>query len=273
MNCYASLATLKAQMHGMTATDNDTVLLGYLEEASREIDDWCGRHFYVQVATRYYDPPSGLSSWWLQDDVLAVTTLKVDNDDDGTYELTLSSATDYRLRPYNDFPKALVDLRSDSTVLTTFPSYVQAIELAGKFGYVEELENTGATTSEALDATETEITVTGSLAKLSPGQTYLIGTEQVYHELPIASPITARRAVNGTTAGTPDTGAVIYRYRYPRPVEQACVMHALRLFKRRESAYANVVASTDVGTYSIFRGIDPDIAKMLNRYRRLPVVA
>lgn len=272
MNCYASLATLKAQMHGMTSTDNDSVLLGYLEEASREIDDWCGRHFYVHNATRYYDPP-GESSWWLHDDVLSITTLKVDRDADGTYALSLTAADDYRLLPYNDTPKVRVDLRGDSSNLTVFPTTVQALEVVGKFGYWEETQATGNTVAApGVDADDTALPVSG-VTNLSPGQTYLLGSEQVYHESGTASPITVRRGVNGTTAAAHAAAVAIYRYRYPRPIEQATIMNALRLFKRRESAYANVVASTDVGTYSIFKGIDPDIAKMLSRYRRLPVVA
>ena len=47
-NSYGNLATLKTQL-GISGTTNDTSLLQSLEMASRSIDTFCGRYFYITL--------------------------------------------------------------------------------------------------------------------------------------------------------------------------------------------------------------------------------
>ena len=46
-NSYGNLATLKTMMD-ISGTGNDTELLQSLEMASRRIDAFCRRHFYIK---------------------------------------------------------------------------------------------------------------------------------------------------------------------------------------------------------------------------------
>ncbi len=56
MNAYADLTTLKSEPYlNISGTDNDTILRKELETVSREIDEYCRRHFYCVDATKYYD--------------------------------------------------------------------------------------------------------------------------------------------------------------------------------------------------------------------------
>lgn len=273
MNLYASLAEVKATMNQMSNTDNDAVLLSFIEAASRGIDDWTGRIFYVLNATRDYTPPVGERAWWLPDELISITSLGADSDADGTFELALTAADDYRLYPLNETPKMRLDLRLDAVNLASFPSSEGGLRLAGKFGYAETLEDTGVELGAGVLAAATSFTLSGVLAKVSPGTTYLIDDEQVYHEAGTSSPITVVRGVNGTTAAAHDADATLYRYRYPAQIRQATIMQSLKQFTRRESNYANVVASTEVGTYAIYRGLDPDVIAALDPFRRLPRIA
>lgn len=273
MNLYASLAEVKATMNQMSNTDNDAVLLSFIEAASRGIDDWCGRIFHTLQATRDYTPPVGERAWWLPDELISITSLGADADADGTFELTLTAADDYRLYPLNETPKLRLDLRLDAVNLASFPSSEGGLRLAGKFGYSETLEATGVTLTAGETDADTSFALTGALTKVSPGHTYLIDAEQVYHESGTSSPITVVRGVNGTTAATHNASTPLYRYRYPAQIRQAAIMQSLKQFTRRESNYANVVASTEVGTYAIYRGLDPDVIAALDPFRRMPRIA
>lgn len=98
-NGYTTLADLKAHL-GDTRSDADAQLEAAIESASREIDGYCRRRFYVDTlgSTRVYRPVS--STELFIDDASAVTAVKTDEGDDGTYETTWS-ASDYVLGPFN----------------------------------------------------------------------------------------------------------------------------------------------------------------------------
>lgn len=99
-NGYATLAGLRARLGitGVSDTNDDAVLEAVIESVSRAIDDFTGRRFYAATQTRYYTARK--SRRLLVDDLLSITTIKTDDDADGTYETTWA-ATDYHLAPYN----------------------------------------------------------------------------------------------------------------------------------------------------------------------------
>src|SRR5581483_11636226 len=78
----------------LDATDQ-TDVLRVLEAASRRVDDHCRRTFYAEVATRHFDGNG--CSLLLLPDLLGATSVKLDEDMDRTFELTLAAATDYFL--------------------------------------------------------------------------------------------------------------------------------------------------------------------------------
>lgn len=96
-NGYTTLANVKAALR-LTDSVDDALLEQAVEGSSRRIDGYCGRFFYQKTATISlfaYDP-------WNQPvgDLVSVTTLKTDENADGTYETTWA-ATDYLLEPTN----------------------------------------------------------------------------------------------------------------------------------------------------------------------------
>jgi hypothetical protein len=100
-NGYATLAQLKARMAGITTTD-DTLLEEAIQSASREIDKYCGRRFYLDsvVSARVYRT----TDYCLAEvDDFATSSgliIKTDTNADGTYATTWAS-TDYELLPLN----------------------------------------------------------------------------------------------------------------------------------------------------------------------------
>lgn len=109
-----------------------------IEAASRWIDEKTNTRFYTPVAddTRYYTARLW-SMLYLDDDLVSITTLKTDDDDDGTYETTWTTS-DYNLLPTNaaadSKPYRAIQLDRNSSL--SFPTYVQqGVQIVGRFGY------------------------------------------------------------------------------------------------------------------------------------------
>jgi hypothetical protein len=91
---YCSIEELKSRL-AIPDTGDDFELQLAAESASREIDQICGRYFWQAADTRVYMPDSIYRQ--TTDDIVSVTSLKVDFDGDGTYETTWTQNVDYRL--------------------------------------------------------------------------------------------------------------------------------------------------------------------------------
>jgi hypothetical protein len=97
-NEYTTLALLKAHLGGITDTDRDTLLNAVIEAASRSIDDYCGRRFYLDAsATARTFHPAGRLYYdeLLVDDIGDTTGLTVEtgNAADGWTAVTTSVET------------------------------------------------------------------------------------------------------------------------------------------------------------------------------------
>jgi hypothetical protein len=267
---YASLAQAKAQ-YSITASTDDAVLLQLLEAVSRGIDKHCGRKFYPNTETRYYNDGAldfaDTQRLWV-DDLLSVISVKFDNDRDGVYENTLA-ATDYLLWPYNAYPKRAVELDENGTY-SLWPDGRKAIEIAGVWGYGDELraapyDNASATGTVA-DTTTTSMVVSNG-ANLSAGQTIKIENELMYLTSVIVNTLTVVRGVNGTTAAA-HAAAAISITAYPQPIVLACLMQVGRLYRRRDSSFATAISNPITGSYDLYKGLDPDVQQALSGYMR-----
>lgn len=225
MNNYARLHETKRDVPGVGATPSGTLDPEYMtmiEAVSREIEGpkYCNRKFHTTTETRYFDG-NGCNQLYFQDysDLLSVTTLKVDEDGDGVYETTLTANTDYWLWPDNRTPKRRLDLNPESSTLGVFPAGRRRIQLVGKFGYSDLTESAG-TLGEALDASETEITMTTGHT-VYPGDTMIVGSEEMYVSAVSVNTLTVTRGINGTTAASADTAAAVSIRRYPADIEEA----------------------------------------------------
>ena len=100
---YADLDTLKSTaVLNLTGSAFDSRLLALLEDVSRWIDAHCNRHFYVLTASRRFDGDGGTQLGI--PDLISVTTLASDEDQDRVFETTWSSS-DYLLYPLNAEPQ------------------------------------------------------------------------------------------------------------------------------------------------------------------------
>jgi hypothetical protein len=138
---YATLAEAKARLGIPTSdTDDDTKLEAMLEGISRVIDWRCRRRFYTTESdeTRYFTAEFSDRLW--PGDLLSITTLKTDDDADGTYETTWTADTDYYLEPYNaaldEQPYTKISVAPLTSANYAFPTgLAKGVQIVGKWGY------------------------------------------------------------------------------------------------------------------------------------------
>lgn len=264
---YISRDELKLNFRD-TATADDTVYRRVLQDVSELIDQEMNRTFRTYLATmvftakhsQHLDMPPGF-------DLLSITTLKTDEDDDYDYDNTWAT-TDYVLEPYNA-PNLRIPYDRISTKPNgaySFPKNDQGVQIVGKWGYFEELETFAADLNEALDASETGVDVQAG-TNYDVLDTILIESEQMYVTGIASNTLTVVRGVNGTTAAAHSTGLDIKRYRYPGPIVEACGLQAARIFQRTKTPLG-VQGSAEVGFVRVSR-LDWDVVKMLESYRLL----
>lgn len=262
---YLSRDNLKLHI-GDTATTDDAIYRRVLESTTELIDNFTNRTFRTYTGTRIYTPK--YSDRLDIDDLLAVTTLKTDEDDAYTYGTTWAT-TDYALYPFN----ASVDRRPYTRILTkpngtqSFRLADQSVQVIGSWGFWQSLETSASTLNEVLDATETGVDVTAG-TDFDVLDTIIIDSEQMYITAIATNTLTVVRGVNGTTAATHSSGATIQRYIYPGPVVEACGMQAARVFNRRHMPFG-VLGTPDVGYVRLKQELDPDVQLMLTDYRKL----
>lgn len=231
---YASVAEFADYLRDNGSSDLGETLhpewLVHLEGASRRIDAYCGRSrfgsgFGPRVGTNRYDYPG----WTLNlgDDLLSLGTVT-------TYEsvggsgTTLTDETDFLKEPYEPAPYRALRIHGDSSA--TWGGGDRGNEVFGTWGYSNETLSAG--TVALASSTATAGTMTAGSA--SPGQTLLVGSEQVYVTASAGgTALTVVRGVNGTTAAAGTAAASVYRY--PREVTQACLQIALRRWKSRDA--------------------------------------
>jgi hypothetical protein len=133
MNDYATLAELKGKLD-ITDTNDDSELQSILAAVSRVIDEIAGRFFYRETQTRYYSAESG--DYLQVDDLVSVTTLSTDENDDRVYERTWVAA-DYDLWPYNAalHSKPYNEIQVAPTGSYSFPTGAKSISLTAVFGW------------------------------------------------------------------------------------------------------------------------------------------
>ena len=267
MNLYCDLATFKARL-GITSAADDAMLLTLLHNVSRAIDAYAGRAFSVQTETRYFD--GSASPLFFDRDLIAVTTFKSDDNNDGAWEPTWP-ASDYELLPYNAPHKTAIAVTTWGTRGNFLPAQQKAIELAGRWGYEETYDASGATINEGGTFSASDATLTVSNGALfKTGQTIKLDSEQLYVSAISTNDLTVTRAVNGTTAATHADGTAISIYRYPQSIVEACIIAASQHWSRRAAGF--VISSGD-GQAAPLAELDATARGLLLPYRRLHVSA
>lgn len=272
MNTYGTLAQVKADLV-ITGTSEDSNLLRYLESASRAIDRYCARWFYVQSAARFQTAVEvGRKRQILLDaDLLSVSAFAADTENDGTYDgESWVESTDYWLTPYNGWPKLTVEE-------TGFGNYFLALtdrlyKLTGQWGYGDGESATPYTasglTGTVASAGGTTITASADASTtIYAGHTLLIGSEQVYVTAVSGTSITVKRGMNGTTA-TSHSAVAMNIYRYPADVQQFAVWMAGSEFKDRGKGEMSQERMGDYFYTRMVNGVDKKLLRVLGPYRR-----
>ena len=248
---YATIADLKGVL-GITSTTDDTVMRKELEAASRSIDNYCNRYFNTKSAVVYFN---GDRTLWLPD-LLSITTIKTDEDGDGTFENTLAT-TDYIEYGHgiedalNVYPRTRLEISHDSDYGSFASSVKKGVRIEGVFGYGDGISATPYVVDTTLTAaisstTATTCTVT-AVTNLSAGNTILIDSEQMYIYSISTLTLTVERGVNGTTAATHSNSVSLYIYQYPSDIRQACIALGVALYQNRAK---QGIQSEHIGDYS-----------------------
>ena len=271
-NSYGNLATLKTQL-GITGTTGDSKLLQSLEMASRSIDVYCSRYFYITSETKQYRGQG--NRLFFNEDLLSVTTFTTLKDDRSTDKTW--ATTDYELFPLGDtvYPKEYIEL-ADNTTAGSFASGIKrGVQIAGMFGYGNGTSSTpylSATTTNdgSFGASDTDFTATAG-ANLNIGETILIDSEQMYITNISSNTITIQRGMNGPTGASHSTGATVNVYKYPQEVENACYLQAGRIYRRWDTSYATTLGAPDMSPFEVSTNLDGDVQRLLMKFKHLRV--
>ena len=266
---YLGLGHLKPYLND-TTTRSEAEYLRALEGVSQQIDDWLDRTFQPYTATLYYtaDSPHCL----MVDDLLSVTSIKLDLSADRTYATTMTS-TNYELAPYNavqaEQPYTIVETRPSGQY--DFPTVSRGVQVVASWGYWDRRRTMPVTlsTSSGVSASDTAMVLNAASTAIQAGHTLLIDSERVYVTAVSSATVSIDRAQHGTTASTHSTGTAIQRYEYPSPIVEACRIQATRLYKRRDAPFGSFAGPTDVteNVVEVSR-LDPDVEQLLQTYHR-----
>jgi len=151
----------------------------------------------------------------------------------------------------------------------------KAIQIVGTFGYgndwPSDYTKSSGTVISADITSSTATTLTVSTANLiKTGNTIRINSEQIFvYQTPVGLTVPIIRGVNGTSAATATTGTAISVYQYPPTIRKAVLIYAMRIWKRRESAFQNQVGNPELGTVTVWKGNDPDYDKAVLKYKKV----
>lgn len=70
----------------------------------------------------------------------------------------------------------------------------------------------------------------------------------------------------GIKKGVKITATWGYAPTVPEPIRRVSIIQVCRWFKRRESAYSDVIGTTEMGMLIMYKGLDPDINLILKPY-------
>ena len=276
---YARLPDVRNEVNGNGSTSQDGDILRAIAAASDFARELTGRIFHTEVATALFHGNGKeclrLGSYaaepW-RNSLVSVTTLKVDDNNDGVFELTLTEDTDYWLGTDNpgtgDRPAESIEIvtgRNTAPQIYTWPKRRRVIEIVGKWGYSEITEAVvvGGTAVTGTLSSASDLTLVLTLDpgdKVAPGDSLFMGTEEMGPVLDVSgTTVTLQaRGINGTTAATQTTVAVLVR-QYPDYLSRAVRADAARYLWR---AAQGMPDSTDW----------PMIRDTLHNYR-VPVLA
>jgi hypothetical protein len=252
-------------------TDLDRAIGSIIGNVSRQIDLFCGRHFYVRERTwqwTYQHPHVAHDGALLIPDVLSLTSLKTDSSSSRVYPIDWAP-TDYDLlpaeAPYSDPPGPYWKIARRPLGRYSFPPLTLGVQAIGKGGYYEVLERSSATVGMGgIDDAMPSLPVSDGEV-IDTGMTLLLGTEQLFvsaidRDMAVA---TVERAANGTTAAAHAEDDPIDIYTYP-VVSELCLEQSKRRYER---TIGRAGRETEPGIRN-YGSLDRDIEQGLGLFKR-----
>lgn len=279
-NTYARLDEFKAYWINrgnvtLPDTSDDGVIDQLLETASRLLDSKTGRRYYPIIQTNSYDLPSrGVNEYQreldLKDDLLQVITFL--NGDD-----TSIASTEYNLLPRNWYPKWMLQMRVNSTLIWQLDSngdWEGVLDLTGYWGYhnryVLDGWKIGGTLGAAITDTTTLAFTASASHTLAVGQIIKIEDElQILGTVATNTITPLKRGDNGSTAATHANGTTIYIWQPMEEARNAVCEIANTAYRRRFGQNASVSEMvTAAGVVLSPRDIPAMAEEFIRTYRR-----
>jgi len=269
---YASLAQVKRQLRISDTTDDD-VLKATISNVSRQIDQFCERHFFPIVAVKYFETDEYNELCMPGEDLLAVTTLEVDQNDDGTYEESWASNT-YFLEPRNASteypPRPYWEIEIPTRNTNYFPVAGEyPIKITGLWGYYNQLTAT-TTVHSAIGSADVSVALHNANTLLEIGQMILIGSEQLWITDISGINVTVTRACNGTTAASHAVDATVSTYSYP-VIGEAATHQAVLAYRQTTNPYGTVGVGEVLTEPRVLTaaGLHPFVRGMIAPFKRM----
>ena len=292
MNVYITYEELKEYLQGIEGagqlTKDDKLLKQFCIKSSRLFDTFTDKKFYPRLETRNYDHPPDPCKLWLDEHLLAVTTLTTNNGgvtvDSSDY--LLMKGEHYEFTPYNR-------IRLKSTGTTTRFTYTnekfQANQIIGTWGYHDDWSNAFEDSQDSvqdgggINASVTTVTVSGVDGTGRLGLTPRFKVQQLIKIDSEYLWITAKdvenntldviRGVNGTTAATHANLATIEIFRPMPHLVNTMEVLASHQYRRRNSvggADDRAIASS-TGLLLLPSRLPAEVQDMLMKYRSVSV--
>ncbi len=174
---YTTVEAVKAAI-GIAGPSLDTLIGGYIEDGSEDVERFLGRRFIPQTAVKYFRWPQpvggALSLRFPDEDLIAVTQLQAAAQDSSP---TTIDSDDYFVEPVNSGPpynRIEIDL-SSSAAFASGDTPQRSIAVTGRWGYGEDTKAAGAVVG-AVDASQLTLVITdssliavGDTIKIAPG--------------------------------------------------------------------------------------------------------
>lgn len=281
---YVTVDALRSTARlNLTSTALDSQLIVLLEAVSEGVNQFSKRRFDWIIEDRDFDGPGGTR---LEvPDLIAIpgSGVKEDTNEDGTFETVWANAgTDYHYWPYNAAPtstwgrpyNALLVNKNSNGTQDEWLKGQRNYRITGTWGYNKVTRDSGRNGTLA-DGTTTSLVLDGSAGDtFERGHLLLIDDELLYVSTAVGTgtALTVVRAVNGST-GTAHTNKDVNIVQFPGPVMEAVHIQTARLWKRKDSAFANEIGFPETGQLVVFKGLDPDVQLLLTSggYKRMVV--
>lgn len=264
-NAYATYADFQAYMPNSTnlvQAAAESALDAVTEQFYTEV----GLRFYPMIESRYFDTPDEDNELWIGNDLLEILSLT-------NGDTTAITSTEYKLWPYNYYPKSCIQLLPLGTTFFNQNATswnMAAITVNAIWGYHRNYGRAwaaGTTLGAAQSSTtSTSWTVTASTA-FAVGNIARVDNELILITATGTGTLTATRGWNGSTAATHDNGSAVTIWQYPADIKRAALIQAARLYRRPEAVYGTV-GGGEMGVQPVaIPTLDPDVLKILAGYK------